>query len=107
MAEKYKTTKNRRKRLLSVYALCVPALWFVFFAVYYYGYGVKKNHKYAFKLWDKGAKLGCPEAEYYLGLCYAKGIHVKVNILKSKRHLYNALEKGYGLAQTAISDFIG
>ena len=34
MAEKYKTTKNRRKRLLSVYALCVPALWFVFFAVY-------------------------------------------------------------------------
>lgn len=72
---------------------------------YYYGYGVKKSNKYAFKLWDKGTKLGCPEAEYYLGLCYAKGIHVKANILKSKKHLYNALENGYQMASIAISDF--
>ncbi|MBE5742404.1 MAG: sel1 repeat family protein [Clostridiales bacterium] len=73
---------------------------------YYYGYGVKKSEKFAFKLWDKGAKLGCPEAEYYLGLCYAKGIHVKTNILKSKKHLYNALENGYQIASIAIEDFI-
>ena len=71
---------------------------------YYDGFGVKKNDKKAFLFWKKGAELGCPEAEYYLGLCYEKGIYVRENILKSKRHLYNALENGYSLAKVAIGD---
>ena len=71
---------------------------------FYYGYGVKRNEKKAFKLWSKGAKQGLAEAEYYLGLCYSKGIYVKSNIRKSKKHLYNALDNGFDIARTAISD---
>ena len=65
---------------------------------YYYGYGVKRSEKKAFKLWKRGALLGSAESEYYLGLCYSKGIHVKQNIAKSKQHLFNALENGFDLA---------
>ena len=62
---------------------------------YYYGYGLKKNDKRAYKLWKKGAKKGCAEAEYYLGLCYEKGIYVKPDVLKAKRHLLAAFENGF------------
>lgn len=69
---------------------------------YYYGYGVEKSDKKAFKLWEKGYKLGFAEAEYYMGLCYAKGIYVKENTLKGKKHVLNALENGY--TPTCLND---
>lgn len=71
---------------------------------YYYGFGVKRSEKMAYKLWERGAKRGSAEAEYYLGLCYSKGIYVKPNVLKSKKHLLNALSNGFSMAQDAISD---
>ena len=71
---------------------------------YYYGYGVKPSYKKAYKLWKRGTKMGCPEAEYYLGLCYMKGIHVSKNVLKAKKHLYNALDNGFDLAKITIKD---
>ena len=74
---------------------------------YYYGYGIKRNEKKAFKTWEKGAKLGCAEAEYYLGLCYEKGIYVKPDLMRAKKHLYNALESGFDLAKIALNDYSG
>ena len=71
---------------------------------YYYGYGVKKNEKKAFKLWGKGAKLYGGESAYYYGLCYAKGIGVKQNLVKAEKYLQIALSGGFVLAKTAISD---
>ena len=71
---------------------------------YYYGYGVKKNDQKAFKLWGKGAKLGNGESAYYFGLCFAKGIGVKQNLVKAEKFLQLALSKGFDLAKTAISD---
>ena len=38
---------------------------------YFYGFGIKRSERKAFKLWQKGTKLGSAEAEYYLGLCYS------------------------------------
>ncbi len=71
---------------------------------YYYGYGLKRNEKKAFKAWRKAALLGSPEAEYYLGLCYGKGIYVRQDFIKAKKHLYNAFENGFDLAEVAIND---
>lgn len=71
---------------------------------FYYGYGVKRSEKKAFKTWKQGAALGSPEAEYYLGLCYGKGIYVKQNFVEAKRHLYNAFENGYDIAKVALCD---
>ena len=62
---------------------------------YFYGVGVKKSEKKAFKTWKKASVAGCPEAQYYIGLCYDKGIYVKRNVLKAKRYLFGALENGY------------
>lgn len=62
---------------------------------YFYGVGVVKSQKKAFKVWKKASEIGCPEAQYYLGLCYDKGIYVKRNVIKSKKYLFNALENGY------------
>lgn len=72
---------------------------------YYYGYGIKRNEKKAFKTWEKGAKLGCAEAEYYLGLCYEKGIYVTPDLMRAKKHLFNALEAGFDLAKIALNDY--
>lgn len=69
---------------------------------YFYGVGVKKNEKKAVKEWKRAALIGCPEADYYLGLCYEKGIAVKTDIVKSKRHLYFALENGYTESRTLL-----
>ena len=71
---------------------------------YYYGYGIRRNEKYAFRNWKKGAALGSPEADYYLGLCYGKGICVRQDFIKAKKHLYNALENGFDTAKEAIND---
>ena len=71
---------------------------------YYYGYGVRRSEKKAFRTWQKGAKLGITEAEYYLGLCYDKGIYVKRDVIEAKKHLYAALENGFDIAKTAIDD---
>lgn len=71
---------------------------------YYYGYGVKRNVKKAFRCWERGAEAGCAEAEYYLGLCYAKGIYVRKNLPKAKKHLTEALENGFSIARDAIDD---
>jgi len=62
---------------------------------YYYGFGVERSEKKAFRLWEKGYKLGIAEAEYYMGICYVKGIYVKENTLKGKRHIFNAVENGF------------
>lgn len=78
---------------------------------YYYGLGFEKdlarNRKMAFKLWQKGANLGCAEAEYYLGLCYCKGIHVKTDMIKSKKHILSALEKGFSPARGILVEVAG
>ncbi|MBQ7373932.1 MAG: sel1 repeat family protein [Clostridia bacterium] len=71
---------------------------------YYYGYGVKKSQKKAFKTWEKGAKLGFSEANYYLGLCFAKGIFVNVNVKKAEKYLKIAKNKGFCFAKTALDD---
>ena len=65
---------------------------------------MKKNEKKAFKLWGKGAKLYGGESAYYYGLCYAKGIGVKQNLVKAEKYLQIALSGGFVLAKTAISD---
>lgn len=72
---------------------------------YFYGYGVKRDEKKAFKTWQKGARMGLAEAEYYLGLCYGKGIYVKQDFIEAKRHLYKALENGFDIAREAVDDF--
>ncbi len=71
---------------------------------YYYGYGVKRNVKKAFRCWEKGAEIGCAEAAYYLGLCFAKGIYVRQNAFKAREYLTEALENGFTIAKTAIDD---
>ncbi len=71
---------------------------------YFYGFGIKRSERKAFKLWQKGTKLGSAEAEYYLGLCYSKGIYVKTDIIKSKKHLLSAFHNGYHVAKVAIRD---
>ena len=69
---------------------------------YFYGVGVKKSEKKAFKVWKKASDTGCPEAKYYLGLCYEKGIAVKRDVIKSKSYLFSALESGYTASRTLL-----
>ena len=70
---------------------------------YYYGYGVKRSEKRAYKLWKKGTALGSAEAEYYLGICYSNEIYVRRNIAKSKKHIYNALNAGFTVAKARLA----
>ena len=69
---------------------------------YFYGVGVKKSERKAFKVWKKASEIGCPEAQYYLGLCYDKGIYVKRDVLKSKKYLFRALENGYNASNNIL-----
>ena len=65
----------------------------------FYGLGFQRNYKKAFDLWKKGTRLGCPEAEYYLGLCYQKGISVRPNAEKAKKHVSNACKNGFAFGE--------
>ena len=40
----------------------------------------------------------------YFGLCFAKEIGVKQNLVKAEKFLQLALSKGFDLAKTAIGD---
>jgi TPR repeat protein len=69
---------------------------------YFYGVGVGKSEKKAFRVWKKAAEIGCPEAKYYLGLCYDKGVTVRRDVIKAKRYLFDALENGYDASKTIL-----
>ncbi|MBR1867002.1 MAG: sel1 repeat family protein [Clostridia bacterium] len=69
---------------------------------YYYGAGAQRKVGKAVKMWKKGAELGCPEAEYYLGLCYYKGDYVRKNDKKARSHFQNALKGGFIPAESAL-----
>ncbi len=69
---------------------------------YFYGVGVEKNEKKAFRVWKRAAEIGCPEAKYYLGLCYDKGVSVKRDVIKAKRYLFDALEGGYDASRPVL-----
>jgi TPR repeat protein len=71
---------------------------------YYYGYGVKKNDKKAYKLWKKGAMLNSGESAYYCGLCFAKGIYVGKNRKKAEKYLKISDKLGFSFAKNAIAD---
>ena len=69
---------------------------------YFYGVGVDKNVKKAVKIWKKASEIGCPEAKYYLGLCYDKGVTVRRYVMKAKKYLFAALEDGYDASKTIL-----
>ena len=69
---------------------------------YYYGAGAQRKVGKAIKMWKKGTLLGCPEAEYYLGLCYYKGEHLRKNSQKAKYHFQKALEGGFIPAESVL-----
>ncbi|MBQ4099824.1 MAG: sel1 repeat family protein [Clostridia bacterium] len=71
---------------------------------YYYGYGVKKNDKKAYKFWKKGVRLDSGESAYYCGLCFAKGIYVGKNRKKAEKYLSIADDLGFAFAKNAIAD---
>ena len=59
----------------------------------HYGYGIKKNHKKAFKIFKKIYKDSHDaEAAFYLGLYYQEGLWVKKNLKKAHKYYSEAAQ---------------
>lgn len=67
-----------------------------------YGIGVEKDYTTAFKLFEKSAQLGNPEALYYLGLCYAGGNGVLADRGKACEWYSKAGNAGHCRAQVVL-----
>ena len=69
---------------------------------YYFGRGVKKNSKKAYKYFLDAAKYKDEYAETYLGLFYDKGIAVRKNYEIAYQWYYKAAIKGNAFAQYSL-----
>lgn len=69
---------------------------------YYFGKGVKKDTKKAYKFFLEAAKLKDEYAETYLGLFYDRGIGVTRNYEIAYQWYYKAASKGNAFAQYSL-----
>ena len=71
--------------------------------MYYYGEGVEKNKKLAFKWYEKAAKQGYTQAQNNLALMYEKGEWVDKNEKLAKEWFTKAAEEGDERAQSNLA----
>lgn len=69
---------------------------------YYFGRGVKRNYKTAYKYFLEAGKLNDEYAESYLGLFYDRGIGVSRNYEIAYQWYYKAANKGNAFSQYSI-----
>ena len=69
---------------------------------YYWGTGVEKNVKEAFRWYMKSAKQGNVTAQNNVGHCYEKGIGVEKNVKEAFRWYMKSAEKGHSDAQCNV-----
>lgn len=62
----------------------------------------KPNIEKAYALYREASERGSPEAQYYLGVGYARGFGVEKNIDEAKHWLTKALSGGYILAESVL-----
>src|SRR5574344_1214865 len=71
---------------------------------FYYGYNGKRDYTQAFNWYSKAADANLTEAQYGLGVIYAEGIGVDVNISEAKKLLTQAANKNYEPAMVYLAD---
>ena len=69
---------------------------------YYFGRGVKRNYKTAYKYFLEAAKFNDEYAESYLGLFYDRGIGISRNYEIAYQWYYKAANKGNAFSQYSI-----
>ena len=69
---------------------------------YYFGRGVKRDYKTAYKYFLDAAKMNDEYAESYLGLFYDRGIGIPRNYEMAYQWYYKAASKGNAFAQYSI-----
>jgi TPR repeat protein len=69
---------------------------------YYFGWGVPKDYREAFKWWEKAAKRGNVDAQYYLGTCYGNGEGVKKDSVEAVMWFGKAAKQSDARAQYSL-----
>lgn len=70
-----------------------------------YLYGIfKSSPKKALELCQKASKIDSKLGEYYLGLCYIKGIGVRKDIEKARYHFTISAINGFDFAKDELKD---
>lgn len=72
-----------------------PAFMFRIGSLYYFGYGVKKDCKRAYKYYLKSAKKGYAKAQFNLGLAFIDGKGVKQNTPYGLYYIKQAMKQGF------------
>lgn len=67
-------------------------------------YYSKRNYKKAWKWYLKAAEANDSEGQYYVGLFYQKGLHVKKNIHMAIKYFEKSSEQNNGNALVALAD---
>lgn len=70
----------------------------------YFGLGTEKDEKEAFHMWQKAATQGNPNAQYDLGIMYARGEFVATNVVLAMQWLRTASSNGNARASFVIGD---
>lgn len=64
----------------------------------------KTSNRKMLSLCKKSSKKDSRVGEYYLGLCYFKGIGVRKNVKKAKEHFTKSASNGFEFAKMQLSD---
>ena len=74
--------------------------------MFYCGWGVKKNHRTAYKWFKKGANNGDSNAQFNIGEMYYHGKYVKQNDATAIHWLEKAVEQGHENAKNTLNRII-
>lgn len=81
-----------------------PDVQFIVGSMEFFGLGVARNEKEAFRMWQKAAFQGQPDAQYDLGIMYAQGESVATNAVLAMHWLRAASSNGNARASFVIGN---